>query len=116
MSVLHQELYSVRDELYAEISAIEFNISQLNANSTNVQLINLASAQTELQHDLDSTTREFLTTKSALEMNISQLNARANGTDMHLENLTATLDEARDDLQQTISLLRAELFKKNFNN
>ena len=112
VSVLYQELYSVRDELYAEISAIEFNIFQLNANSTNVQLINLASAQTELQHDLDSTTRDFLTTKSALEVNISQLNAHANGTDMQLQNLTVTLDEVHDDLQQAISLLRAGLFSK----
>ena len=97
------------DSVYTKISAIEFNVSQLNANSTNVQLINLAFALSELQHDLDSTTRDFLTTKSALEVNISQLNARANGTDMHLENLTVTLAEARDDLRQAISLLRAEL-------
>ena len=46
------ELYSV----YTKISAIELNVSQVNANSTNLQLLNLAFALSELQHDLDSTT------------------------------------------------------------
>ena len=102
------ELYSV----YTTISAMELNVSQLNTNSTNVQLINLAFALSELQRDLDSTTQNFLTTKSALEVNISQLNARANGIDMQLANLTATLGEAQDGLQQAISLLRAEVFSR----
>ena len=111
VSMLYDRIHEL-DSVHIKISAIEFNVSQLSANSTNVQLINLAFALSELQHDLDSTTQDFLTTKSALEVNISQLNARANGTDMHLENLTANLDEVRDDLQQAISLLRAELFSR----
>ena len=111
VSMLYDRIHEL-DSVYTKISAIEFNVSQLNANSTNVQLINLAFALSELQHDLDSTTRDFLTTKSALEVNISQLKARANSIDMQLQNLTATLDEAHDGLQQTISLLRAELFSR----
>ena len=111
VSMLYDRIHEL-DSVYTKISAIEFNVSQLNANSTNIQLINLTFALSELQHDLDSTTRDFLTTKSALEVNISQLNARANSTNMQLENLTATLAEAHDGLQQTISLLRAELFSR----
>ena len=46
---------------------------KLNTNSSNVQLINLAFAQTDLQRDLDTTRKNFLATKSALEVSISQL-------------------------------------------
>ena len=102
------ELYNV----YTKISAIELNVSQVNANSTNLQLLNLAFALSELQHDLDSTTRNFMITKSALEVSISQLTVRANSTDIQLANLTATLGEAQNGLQQTIALLRAEAFGK----
>ena len=98
--------------VYTKISAIELNVSQVNANSTNLQLLDLAFALSELQHDLDSTTRNFMITKSALEVNISQLTVRANSTELHLANLTATLGEAQNGLQQAISLLRAEVFSR----
>ena len=68
-------------------------------------LTNLASAQSELQSDLQEV-------KSALEVNISELNARANSVDMQLANLTATLDKAHDTFQRNISLLRAEVFSR----
>ena len=103
------ELYSVRDELYTKISVSELNVSQLNTNSTSVQLINLAFALSELQRDLDSTTRNFLTTKSALEVNISQLNARANSTDMQLENLANGTDAQLRDLTSALNEMRHNL-------
>ena len=43
VSMLYNHIDSVRDELYTTISAIELNISQLNTNSTSVQLTNLAN-------------------------------------------------------------------------
>ena len=110
VSMLYDQIHELHTKLYAKITGIELNISQLNtcANSTNIHLRNLASTLSEVHLDLNSTTQDFQASKSAIEVDLSQLNAHANSTDIHLENLSATLSEVHTGLQRSISHLRAE--------
>ena len=111
VSMLYDHIHELHTKLYAKITGIELNISQLNtcANSTNTELRNIASTLSKVRLDLDSTTQDFLASKSAIEVDLSQLNAHANSTDIHLENLSATLSEVHNGLQQSISHLGAEI-------
>ena len=47
-----------------------------------------------MQHNLSSTRQELMASKFAIEV----LNARANSTKLHLRNITSTLGELHDDV------------------
>ena len=103
--------------LQNQVNDLMHSCAQLNEDgiqtpwqqNVSIQLINLASALSELQHDLDSTTRDFLATKSRLEVNISQLNARANSTDAQLRDLAFS----RSEMQYNLTSTRQEFLASN---